>query len=313
MNKLRKKIVYYYIIITIVLLIAEWNLFHLFEDHLAALIARFGISGELATACGILAMMLLFFAVSVLYYRKINQCVADEAQRQIRERSLLFANISHDLKNPMSSVIGFARALENGKVEAEDIPAVYHSICEKSLQMNGIIQKMFQFAKMESEGYALHKEPIELCGMLRAVVAEHYPEIEAHGIQLQAEIPESEIRICADRTELTRALDNLITNVIRHNPEGVGMLVSVKAADRRIRITVADTGIALPADSSETLFQPFYVSDASRQLKDGSGLGLAISRRIAELHGGRLYLDAQISGYTKGFVLELRDDGSSGS
>ena len=128
MNKLRKKIVYYYIIITIVLLIAEWNLFHLFEDHLAALIARFGISGELATACGILAMMLLFFAVSVLYYRKINQCVADEAQRQIRERSLLFANISHDLKNPMSSVIGFARALENGKVEAEDIPAVYHSI-----------------------------------------------------------------------------------------------------------------------------------------------------------------------------------------
>ena len=172
---------------------------------------------------------------------------------------------------------------------------------------------MFQFAKMESEGYALHKEPVELCGMLRAVVAEHYPEIEAHGIQLQAEIPESEIRICADRTELTRALDNLITNVIRHNPEGVGMLVSVKAADRRIRITVADTGIALPADSSETLFQPFYVSDASRQLKDGSGLGLAISRRIAELHGGRLYLDVQISGYTKGFVLELRDDGSSGS
>lgn len=305
MNELRKKIVYNYIIITIILLVVEWNVFHLFEIYLPSVSQQSGISAELIKAFGLLAVMIVFFAVSLIYYRRMKRCVAEETQRQIQKRSLLFANISHDLKNPMSSVIGFARALENGNVDEADLMLTYHTICKKSLQMDEMIQKMFQFAKMESDGYHLQTKECDISGLLRSIVAGRYLEIEQHEILLQVEIPETPVRIQADETELTRALNNLISNVMQHNENGIRMLVSMQQSDSSVKIVIADSGIRLPDEIRENLFEPFRVSDESRRTKNGSGLGLAISKRITELHGGRLTLNEQIKDYTKGFVMEL--------
>lgn len=306
MNGLKKKLIYYYIIITAVLLLAEWYLFRLFYKYIPVWSKKLRISDSLLEGIGLIAVMILFFVVSFIYYRKVSKSVADETKRQVKERNMLFANISHDLKNPMSSVLGFARALEEGNVDDSELPLIYHTICEKSVQMNDMILKMFQYAKMESEGYLLNMSDTDLCGFLRSIIAECYLEVERRNIELDIQIPDTPINAAIDKSELSRVINNLISNVIRHNDSGIKMLIALHADDTAIRITVADSGTVIPQGLRQNIFEPFRCSDTSRQTKDGSGLGLAISKRIAQLHGGRLYIDDNIDGYTKGFVTELK-------
>ena len=83
------------------------------------------------------------------------------------------------------------------------------------------------------------------------------------------------------------------------------MLVSLKEDDDKLSVIVADTGVEIPNSSYQSIFEPFQCSDESRQSKDGSGLGLAISKRIVELHKGKLYIDNHIKGYTKAFVIDM--------
>lgn len=306
MDTLKKKIIYYYIIITTVLLIAEWYLFCFFSSYISVISENLGIFDLLLEVVGVILAMILFFGVSWIYYRKISRYVAEETQRQVREQNLMFANISHDLKNPMSSVLGFARALEAGNVSDDEVPAVYHTICEKTIQMNDMIQKMFRYAKMESDGYSLDLQETDLCSLLRSIIAERYIEIEQNNIEPEIDLPEKPVNADVDTAELTRLINNLISNVLRHNDSGIKMLVRLEDKESAVRIIIADSGNDIPQEQRRSIFMPFQCSDTSRQTKDGSGLGLAISKRIAELHGGRLYIDDNIQGYTKGFVTELK-------
>ena len=91
----------------------------------------------------------------------------------------------------MSSVLGFARALEEGKVKEEEQQAIYRAISDKSTQMNDMILKMFHYAKMESDGYSLALKSEDLGAILRSVIADRYSEIEKHNIQLEIDIPET--------------------------------------------------------------------------------------------------------------------------
>lgn len=122
----------------------------------------------------------------------------------------------------------------------------------------------------------------------------------------EIELPEKPVNADADTAELTRLINNIISNVLRHNDSGIKMLVRLEVLESAVRIIIADSGQEIPPEQRKSIFMPFQCSDTSRQTKEGSGLGLAISKRIAELHGGRLYIDDNIHGYTKDFVTELK-------
>ncbi|MEE1219303.1 MAG: HAMP domain-containing sensor histidine kinase [Ruminococcus sp.] len=305
MNSLKSKIIYYYIIITTALLACEGYLIYFLIKSAPHIIKATGINEIVLEISGIFICLAILFFVSYFYYSKVSKIVNQEAEKQMRERNMIFANISHDLKNPMSSVLGFARALEEGKVSEDEKAVVYRAICDKSAQMNDMVLKMFQYAKMESDGYALKCQNQDLSGILRGLLADRYNEIEKHNIELDIDIPEMPVIASVDSTEFSRVINNLITNAIKHNNVGVGLLVSLKDYEDKIKILIADTGNEIPKAQHDSIFQPFQCSDESRTAKDGSGLGLAISRRIAQLHNGKLYIDSSISGYTKAFVFEI--------
>lgn len=305
MNSLKTKIIYQYIITTVALLVCEGWLAYLLLKFMPTISQTFGIDEMFIECAGVFLGLVILFAVSYYFYRKVSKCVKEESEKQVKQRNIIFANISHDLKNPMSSVLGFARALEEDNVSEEEKKAVYRLICDKSTQMNDMILKMFRYAKMESDGYSLTLKKEDLGAVLRYIIADRYSEIEKHKIELDIDIPVEAVEAMVDSTEFSRVINNLISNAIRHNDMGIGLLVSLKKSGDEITISVADTGTEIPKSSYESIFEPFQCSDDSRQKKDGSGLGLAISKRIVELHNGKLYIDDSIKGYTKAFVINF--------
>lgn len=306
MNSLKKKIIYYYILITVALVICEGYLAYFLINCIPSISNATGIDEMFIECAGAFVGLLILFSVSYYFYSKVSKSVNEESEKQVRQRNIIFANISHDLKNPMSSVLGFARALEEGKVSADEQQIVYRAICDKSTQMNDMVLKMFQYAKIESDGYSLACKSEDLGGILRNVIADRYFEIEKHNIELDIDIPENSVVAQVDIAEFSRVINNLITNVIRHNDLGVSLLIKLKDSDYKICIFIADTGTEISKELYESIFEPFQCSDESRRLKDGSGLGLAISKRIVELHNGKLYIDDNIKGYTKAFIIEMK-------
>lgn len=306
MNSLKTKIIYQYIITTVVLLVCEGYLAYILINHIQQISEAIGIDEMFIECAGAFVGLVILFAVSYYFYSKVSKNVNEESEKQVKQRNIIFANISHDLKNPMSSVLGFARALEEGKVSEDEQQAVFHSICDKSTQMNDMILKMFHYAKMESDGYSLALKTEDLGAILRNVIADRYAEIEKHNIELCIDISENPVVAKVDTAEFSRVINNLITNAIRHNGMGIGLLVRLNEYSDKISIIVADTGAEIPKDSYQSIFEPFQCSDESRQTKDGSGLGLAISKRIVELHNGQLYIDDSIKGYTKAFAIEMK-------
>jgi len=219
------------------------------------------------------------------------------------ERILLFANMAHDLKTPITSIIGFSKALSDGIISDEAKKSDYlATINSKATKMNGLIDRLFEYVKLESTENLLHKEECDIAEILRNCVADVYAEYEEKRISLEIEIPEMPVIKKADKVELSRVYTNLLNNVLKHNQNGIKVLVKMDAEGC---VLIADSGEKIPAEVKESLFMPFVSGDKSRQSKNGSGLGLSLASKIMEKHGGSLRLSENIPGYTKGFVAAL--------
>ena len=137
----------------------------------------------------------------------------------------------------------------------------------------------------------------------------HYNEFESRGMELQIEISEETILCSIDEKEMKRAIGNLLINAYKHNNKDAKIMVKVENQGEDINVMVADDGRQIPAEEEEKLFEPFAKGDEARSGESGNGLGLVISRLIVEKHGGRLYINDNLEGYTKGFVINLKKSG----
>lgn len=231
----------------------------------------------------------------------------EEAERIKRnaenERIMLFANMAHDLKTPITSILGFSKALSDGIISDEAKKREYIStINSKARKMNELIDRLFEYVKLESSDNLLHKENADVAEILRNCVADVYAECEEKQIDLEIDIVESEVIKNVDKIELSRVFSNILTNLLKHNSEKVRALVKMDSSGRTI---IADSGQKISDEEARAIFMPFVSLDSSRSSKNGSGLGLSLSKKIMEKHGGRLYLEQNIDGYSKAFVIEF--------
>ena len=238
------------------------------------------------------------------------------------ERSMIFSNISHDLKTPISTIAGYAGALADNMVTDEAKKLEYlQAIRAKALHMNGLVELLFEYARLDNMAYELRREKLELTEFLRGILATMYTDFETQSIALDIVLPDESVEYEADRLELARAVSNLLSNAILHN--GPGHRVSLCLRNERAShpetgiegpyyaIYVSDDGDEIPAELRDRLFTPFIVGDESRSSRGGSGLGLAITRKIVERHGGFAGLVDGPTGFTKSFVLYLPQENSS--
>lgn len=230
---------------------------------------------------------------------------SEEQQKFAQEKSTLFSNITHDLKTPLTTIIGYSKALYDGEVtdpikQKEFLNAIY----SKSVRVNSLIDLMFQYNKLENHEYQLKLTQCEMTELIRENIALSYVGFEEKGMELEVDLPNNSVIRQVDKLEFNRAFSNLISNAIIHNRAGTKVLVTLKE-DVPLTIIVADTGEAIEEEIRNDIFSPFVCGDTSRNTNNGSGLGLSISKKIIEKHGGTIYLDNNIPGYTKGFVIQI--------
>ena len=292
----------------------------------------------------VLAIMIVLYALpyvitGVLYARFVigQMRLLQEEQRKEHEkfdadRNLILSDIAHDLRNPITTVLGYARALEDGMVTDPALARRYLKAIEaKSRRVNDLINILFDYAKINSTGFHLQKRTLDINELVRENTALLFEDVEDRGMELDAQISEERWQILADRVQFSRVISNLINNASRHNPRGTKILVRTQAVrhmDRslsydqmrrgqtqedRIRyglgegilVIIADNGQPIPRELAEHMFEPFAMGDSSRSSRGGSGLGLSIAAKISQMHGYRLILDENYPGYTKAFVIVI--------
>ncbi len=252
---------------------------------------------------------LCFVKITIKEFRAIQE-EREQQQRDFdKKRNLMLSDIAHDLRTPMTTVNGYAKALADGMVTDETKKQEYlNAIQNKSVRMNELINLLFEYAKLDSEGFRLDKTKLDLCELLRENAALAYSDIEEAGMDFEVQIPEEPYYINADSIQLSRVVTNLLNNAVRHNPKGTTITLSMKEEAAGVRVVVADDGNAIPDDISGHIFEPFAKGDSSRR-SGGSGLGLSIAKKVINMHGWDLkFVSKPDDRNTKAFVIWIKKD-----
>lgn len=268
---------------------------------------------------GILLLLIPFVIGAYIYaYTVIREFSKVQAEREAiqkkydRKRNLMLSDIAHDLRTPITTVLGYAKALSDGMVGEERKAEYLLAIQNKSIRMNDLITLLFDYVKLDSEGFTMEKESLDLCELLRENAALLYADVEDAGMEFEIDIPEEPRMIQADRLQFSRVITNLLVNVLRHNGKGTKIGLYLVQNEDQVQVVVADSGVRIPKDMAEHLFDPFAKGDLSRS-SGGSGLGLSIAKKVVEMHGWELQLwqDKELlsavgmTGYTKAFVVKI--------
>lgn len=238
---------------------------------------------------GIIFSLSVAHGVRNLQREKEAQRIKDE-----KRRYLMISNIVHDMKTPMTTVYGYAKALNDGIVPKEKQSEYHEAIMAKTERMNDVVAMLLDYVKLDSEGFTIKKETIDVCELVRSCCAFSFTDIESAGDEIDVDIPERSIFIQADNIQLSRVITNLITNAIKHNHKGTKIKVSVTSDSlstaEDVRIFIADSGDEIPSPLCDQIFDPFVTGDESRASGSGTGLGLALSTKICDMHGFNLKL-----------------------
>lgn len=264
---------------------------------------------------GLFIITLLPYLLSAYWYYKavtgkVNELLQEEKEQKEaydRQRNLLLSDIAHDIKTPLTTVCGYARALVDNVVEKEEKKKEYlHAIYAKSMRMDELITLLFEYVKLDSDGFTLHREDADLGEVLRENAALLYADFEENGIELEIGIPEHPFPCKIDKTQFGRALTNIMTNSVKYNEKGTTVSLTLR---ENYEIRIADDGAPIDKELAEHIFEPFSRGDRARSTRGGSGLGLSISSRIIQMHGGELRLENECrDGKTKAFVILLTDN-----
>lgn len=217
---------------------------------------------------------------------------ASEAERRRLDqgRQKLIADISHDLKTPITVIAGYIDAICDGKVPPEETERYLRAIQSKAATLTALVEAFHEYSKVEHPEFVLSPQRTDLCEFLREYLAEKYEEIDLAGFSLEISIPETPLVCALDPLQFRRVLDNLLSNALRHNRLGTILYFDVEAAGTWAVVKVGDNGAGIPPERAKHIFEPFVVGSDARS-GQGSGLGLAITRRIVEKHGGIIALN----------------------
>ncbi len=223
-----------------------------------------------------------------------NEMVARVQATQQSQRDFV-ANVSHELKTPLTSIQGFAQAIEDGTVR--DQPGIQKAagiILTEADRMYRLVVDLLDLARLDAGTADLDRKAVELEEMLSQVVKQFLPQAAESKIKLRLDVRDLPTFI-GDRDRLAQVFTNLIDNAIKHTPAGGRILVEAGPDRSEVLIKVEDTGVGIPAGDLSRIFERFYQVDKSREKKElrGAGLGLAISKQIIEAHGGTISVSSE--------------------
>jgi signal transduction histidine kinase len=222
-----------------------------------------------------------------------DQLDAEKSYQEERKR--LVSNISHDIRTPLTSVIGYSESLENNVYENEEDKKRYISIIrKKALYMEKLLSELLDYSKLESGCFVIKKQRVDLAELLREILIEYLPALQENMMEFNVDIPEGPVLADIDKDEISRVVRNLLDNAFKYGKDGVVIEVSLTDDQDNLYIKFKDGGNGIKRENLEFIFERFFREDKSRGTEDGGmGLGLAISNEIVKLHGGQISVDSE--------------------
>ena len=227
-----------------------------------------------------------------------------DVRRLDKVRRDFIANASHELRTPLTSIQGYAETLASEELPDEARSRAIETILRNVTRMRDLIDDLMELSRIENQGVPIERAPIDVIRVARELLVDQQKRIENAGLTAELIAGEGGVAFC-DRSGLLHVLENLLTNAIRYSDAGGKITVSVESGENLVRITVADTGIGIPEEARERIFERFYRVDAARSRAVGStGLGLSIVRNLVQAMGGTIHVESLI-GAGSSFIVAL--------
>lgn len=288
---------------------------------IALALARFLARGmtqplrDMAEAAGSMARGDYRQRVDVLSRDEVGQLaqafnrMSGEMEGVERLRHDLVANVSHELKTPISALRARLENLLDG-VEKPS-PEVLAVMLNQSERLSRLVDQLLDLSQLESGAVPLSREPVRLAPLVRRVAGDVSASRPDRAVEVRSEVPGDLPLVDADPERLHQVLFNLLDNAYRFTPAGGVVTVRAAREDGALRVSVEDTGPGIPAEHLPLVFERFYRADPSRSREDGgTGIGLAIVRSVVEAHGGRISVESAVGkGATFSFVLPVSNGG----
>ncbi len=227
-----------------------------------------------------------------------------------RMKSDFVSNVSHDLRTPLANIKLYAALAQKGHPEKRQ--HYLATIESETERLEALIEDILDLSRLERGAVKLQVEPLPLAEIVQQVVGAHLAAAQAGGLQLTWQVPDGLPTLHADRNQLLLMLNNLLGNALQYTPSGGSVWVEARAGEWRgqpaLHIAVHDTGIGIPADEQERIFERFYRGWHTPAATTGTGLGLAIVKESMTLHGGEVMVESVVgqgSTFTLCFPLEM--------
>lgn len=217
------------------------------------------------------------------------------ARENEQKKDELIVYLAHDIKTPLTSMIGYLSLLSEIKDMPQEQRNRYIDIAlDKSYRLEDLINELFDVARFNSEKIVLEKEEINLNLMLEQIADDFYPTLKEMNKKINFTSDEKTI-LYADPDKLSRVFNNLIKNAVNYSKENTDIDISIINKENQVTVNITNKGKQIPKEKLDKIFEKFYRLDSSRTSKTGgSGLGLAIAKEIVELHGGRIYAESDM-------------------
>ena len=222
----------------------------------------------------------------------------ENAKRESFRRDFT-ANVSHELKTPLTTISGISEMLANGLIKQEDVPEFADSINKESVRLINLVNDIILISRLESDEIVIQKEEVNICDIVSQVIDRLGHIAAKKNIIITYKMPE-EVKFVGVFSMLEELVFNLCDNAIKYNYDNGLVNVIVEEEEKKIRIIVEDSGIGIPEDEKKAVFERFYRVDKSRSKEvGGTGLGLSIVKHIAIYHNGKVKAENRQGGGTR--------------
>ena len=238
---------------------------------------------------------------------KIKDLIEKERKSEKTKHELI-TNIAHDLRTPLTSIIGYVELLHTNDTLTDEQRKQYTTIVlTKAKRLESLIEDLFGLTKLNYGKITMNIEQIDIVKLLGQLLEEAYPSFMENNLEYEIQTNEKKIVINGDGNLLARLFDNIISNAVKYGKDGKKVQVIIVGEENFVTVRIINFGKIIPEEEIPLIFDKFYRVEQSRSEETGgTGLGLAIAKDITELHGGTIYAESSLKG-TEFIVKLIRD------
>jgi PAS domain S-box-containing protein len=230
----------------------------------------------------------------------------ESAEHANRTKDEFIAQITHDLRSPLSAVLGWAKVLKNKKTSEQIREEAIQAIIESAAKQTNLIDDLLDVSRMVTGKLRLDVVPVSLSAVIRSAMDVMKPACDAKGIACLMELATDADAVTGDPARLEQVIWNLVSNAVKFTPNKGEVKVRLERADPYVRITVSDTGCGIKAEHLPSIFERYWqLTPSSGKRKGGLGLGLSLVKHIVELHGGTVSVTSEGENKGSTFIINL--------